>query len=92
MAEVVGQCFGIMETNVYTDPPKYVKGHSIVLVLAYIGLALCNTAGLMLWMGHLNTRKEGVEREFAERGEVYPHLERSLEEEYEYHVSFRYIL
>jgi hypothetical protein len=70
--------------NVYTDPPKYVKGHSIVL--AFTGLALCNMAGLMLWMRYSNKRKERVERELAERSEMHPHVGRSLEEVYDYHV------
>lgn len=90
MAEVVGQCFGIMGTNVYADPPKYIKGHSIVL--AFMVLALCNAAGLIFWMRYSNKKKDRVEREFAERGDVHPHVSRSLEEEYDYHVSFRYIL
>jgi hypothetical protein len=90
MAEVVGQCFGIMVTNAYTDAPRYVKGYSIVL--AFMIFALRNVAGLMLWMGYENRRKERAERKFAERGEMHPHVSKSLEEVYDYHVAFKYIL
>lgn len=33
-----------------------------------------------------------MEREFGVRGEVHPHVGRSLEEVYDYYISFRYIL
>jgi hypothetical protein len=75
---------------VYTDAPRYVKGRSIVL--AFIVFALCNVAGLMLWMGYENRRKERAEKEFAEREEAHPHVGKSLEEVYDYHVAFKYIL
>ena len=90
MAEISGQCFSIMGTHVYTDPPRYIKGHSVVLGLMLF--ALLNAVALLLWMKHLNQKKERVDNEYRERGELHPHLSRSLEEEYDFHQSFRYIL
>ena len=90
LAEISGQCFSIMGTHVYTDPPRYVKGHSVVL--AFMFLALLSTVSLLFWMNHLNRKKDRIESEYQERNELHPHASKSLEEEYDYHISFRYIL
>ena len=90
MAEVFGQSFSIMGTHVYDGPPRYIKGHSVVL--GFLVAAVICTVALMWWMGHENARKESEEREWAGRGEKHPHEGRSLEEEYDFHNGFRYIL
>jgi hypothetical protein len=90
IAEISGQCFSIMGTHVYTDPPRYIKGHSVLLGL--MALAVLNTVGLLLWMNHLNQKKDRLQSEYQERNELHPHESKSLEEEYDYHINFRYIL
>ena len=90
LAEVSGQSFSIMGTHIYDHPPRFIKGHSIVL--AFIVLAILSAIGLVLWMNHTNKKRDEIERDFQERGEVHPHASRSLEEEFDYHISFRYIL
>ena len=90
MAEISGQSFSIMGTHVYTNPPRFIKGHSIVL--AFMVFAVLNATALLFWMNHLNKKKERVDADYRERNEIHPHTSRSLEEEYDYHHSFRYIL
>ena len=81
-----------MATRIYDTPPRYVKGHSIVLalnVLACFSIMFC-----AWWMTYLNKKKDRVEAEYAERGEVHPHLAESLtlEDLQDRHISFRYIV
>lgn len=90
MAEICGQSFSIMGTHVYTDPPRYIQGHSVVL--AFTSFAFLNVAALWLWLRHCNKRKERIEEEYRLQGQVHPHASRSLEEEYDQHQNFRYIL
>jgi hypothetical protein len=90
MAEIFGQSFSIMGTHVYDGPPRYIKGHSIVLAL--LVFAILSTVFLMVWMGRENGRKEREEAECLARGDLHPHASRSLEEEYDFHNAFRYIL
>ena len=90
LAEISGQSFSIMGTHMYTDPPRYVKGHSVVL--AFLVLALLSTVVLLFWMNYLNKEKDRTETEYQERNELHPHSSKSLEDEYDFHVCFRYIL
>ena len=90
LAEISGQCFSIMGTHVYTDPPRYIKGHSVIL--AFMLLALLSTVFLLSWMHRLNQKKDRTESEYQERSELHPHASKSLEEEYDFHIAFRYIL
>jgi hypothetical protein len=90
ISEIVGQCFAIMGSHIYIDPPQYIQGHSILLafeVLALIATILC-----WFWMRHLNKQKDGEARRHAEAHTTDPNLHKSLEEIYDYHPSFRYVL
>jgi len=90
LAEVFGQCFSIMGTHIYDGPPRFIKGHAIVL--GFIVLGIVNTALLIWWMKRENARRDVVETEYRDRGEVHPHASQSLEEVQDFHISFRYIL
>ena len=90
MAEVSGQCFSIMGSHVYTDPPRFIQGHSIILALQC--LALLATIALIFWLRHCNMKKDRIDAEYRERGEIHPDNEKSLEELYDQHQNFRYIL
>lgn len=90
MAEVFGQCFSIMGSNVYNDGPRFIKGHSIVL--GFLLMGMITTTSLYFWMRRLNKKRDHEESEYAARNEIHPHASRSLEEEFDFHVSFRYIL
>lgn len=90
MAEIIGQCFSIMASYVYDTPPRYLKGHGIVL--GFIGMAIISSVCLIIYMARENKRRDRVEADYAARGEVHPDIGKSLEEVYDYHISFRYIL
>lgn len=90
MGEIAGQLFSIMGTHIYNGPPKFTKGHAIVLAFQLFGVL--NAILAMLWMRHLNAKKDKEEAEYLDRGVPHPLADRSLEEEYDFHPSFRYIL
>lgn len=90
MAEIGGQCLSIMGTHVYDNPPRYIKGHSVILGL--LCASLLSVIALMLWMQRCNMEKDRIESEYHERGEQHPHALRSLEQECDQHQFFRYIL
>ena len=88
--EILAQCLSIAGTHIYTDPPRYVKGHSIMLGMIVISLsAAC--ANLSAF-SRANKRKDLIEKEYLERGEVHPHHSKTLEDVQDDHISFRYIL
>jgi hypothetical protein len=91
-AELVGLCFSIMGTRIYTNPPRFVKGHSVVLSLNAVALLSSITAYFV--MSYRNKKKDRIQAEYAVRGELHPHIatNATLEEVYDEHISFRYIL
>ncbi|KAH8805236.1 retrograde regulation protein 2 [Xylogone sp. PMI_703] len=90
MAEIFGQCFSIMGSNIYTGGPRYIKGHSTVL--GFLVMAMISTAALHFWMRHLNKKRDLEEAQYALQNEIHPHASCSLEEVFDFHVSFRHIL
>lgn len=90
LAEVFSQCFSIMGANIYVNGPKYVKGHSVVLAL--LVLAMIVVVVLMVTFQYLNKARDRVLAEYAARDEVHPHANRSLEQEHDFHINFRYTL
>lgn len=90
MAEIGGQCLSIMGTHVYTDPPRYIQGHSVLLAL--MCTALIAVEANIYWMRRCNLKKDRIEHEYCETGEPHPHYKMPLEEVQDQHISFRYIL
>ncbi|KAJ9604883.1 hypothetical protein H2200_010998 [Cladophialophora chaetospira] len=90
MAEIFGQCFSIMGTHVYTNPPRFVKGHAIVLGFLLFGIVCATT--LICLMSYLNKRRAAELERYSSQGELHPDSERSLEEAGDHHLSFQYIL
>jgi hypothetical protein len=90
VTQVVGQCFSIMASHIYTDPPRYLKGHAICL--AFQTVALVSTIALWFWMRYLNKKKDEEAEHHRAYGTTDPKLSLSLEEAYDYHPSFRYVL
>ncbi|EXJ72965.1 uncharacterized protein A1O5_04114 [Cladophialophora psammophila CBS 110553] len=90
MAEVFGQCFSIMGTHVYDHPPRFAKGHSIVLGMLLVAIIMATSN--IFWMRYQNKRKEAEVERYRSSGELHPHFERSLEDEGDQHLAFRYIL
>lgn len=90
LAEIFGQCFSIMGTHIYDGPPRFIKGHAIVL--GFILLGIFNSCVLIWWMKRENARRDAVEQDYRDRGESHPHASMSLEDVQDFHISFRYIL
>lgn len=90
LAEVSGQLFSIMGTHIYVTGPRYVKGHAVVLGI--IALSLVVIVTLMITYSMLNKKRDRILAEYAARGEVHPHANRTLEEEHDFHINFRYTL
>lgn len=90
LAEIVGQCLAIMGASEYIDGPRYIKGHSIVL--AFLVMAAFIAMFLMWWMRVQNVKRDRILADLAERNEIHPHAGKSLEDEFDHHINFRYIL
>lgn len=92
LAEITGLCTSIMGTRIYTEPPRFVKGHSVSLSLNILALLSAVTA--YFWMSYQNKKKDRVQAEYAARCELHPHIatRATLEEVHDDHISFRYIL
>ncbi|KAL7946067.1 MFS general substrate transporter [Trichoderma barbatum] len=89
-AEVVGQCFAILASHIYTDPPRYLKGHAISLSFQILGFF--SALSMWIYMRYLNGKKEEEAAHHQAAGTVHPMSHQSLEEVYDYHPDFRYIL
>lgn len=89
-AEIVGQCFAIMGSHIYTDPPQYIQGHSIVL--AFNLLALASALFCYYYMRRANHKKDKEALEHASAGTTHLDLHKTLEDVQDQHPSFRYIL
>ena len=88
--EILAQVLSIAGTHVYTDPPRYIKGHSIMLGMMIISIsAACIN---MYLFARANKQKDRIEREHLDRGETHLHMGKTLEEVQDDHISFRYIL
>lgn len=92
LCEVFGLTFSIMGTRIYNKPPRFIKGHSVVLALNV--LAVVCIVALYWWMKRQNRIKDRIEQEYAERGETHPHFAQHLmlEDVQDQHISFRYVL
>jgi hypothetical protein len=90
MPEVVGQCFSIMGTHIYDNPPRFVKGHSVILGILVVGII--STSYIWWWMRRQNMLKDQTAQEYADRAEVNPDASKSLEDICDFHPNFRYII
>ncbi len=78
------------DSQVYDGPPRFVKGHAIVLSFLLFGIVCATT--LICLMRYLNKHKEAALQRYSSQGEPHPHREKSLEEAGDHHLNFRYIL
>ncbi|KAK4893997.1 hypothetical protein LTR27_007803 [Elasticomyces elasticus] len=90
IAEVFGACFGIVGSHVYDKPPRFVKGHSVVLGMLAMAFVVVS---IMIWsMRRTNLKRDTELQDYAARHEVHSHSMKTLEDVQDFHVSFRYIL
>jgi hypothetical protein len=90
VAQVFIQCFSILGTKIFDQPPRFFKGHGTV-----IGLLVLTAAGIILkwWiMWRANRTKDAVAAEYVAKGRRLPNADKSLEELNDKHPHFRYLL
>ena len=61
-------------------------------MLALIVVAMSAACVNMYMFAHGNIRRDQIQREYLERGEIHPHNGKTLEEVQDDHISFRYIV
>ncbi|KAK4497119.1 hypothetical protein PRZ48_011569 [Zasmidium cellare] len=91
LSEVFAQAFAIMGIQLYgKGAPRFLTGHSTVL--AFQCLAVVVALAAMAAFKYLNKKRDRALGEYAARGEAHPHVDRTLEDECDWHVNFRYTL
>ncbi|KAJ9610477.1 hypothetical protein H2200_005254 [Cladophialophora chaetospira] len=90
VSQVFTQSYSIISTQIYDNPPRYFKGHGILLgfnVLGAISAATC-----YFLMKRENEKRDQVARDLVARGEQDPDNDKTFEELCDYHPQFRYKL
>ncbi|KAL7915552.1 MFS general substrate transporter [Trichoderma velutinum] len=90
VAEICSNSVAIMGPHVYTNAPRFINGHSIVIGFTCSSIIMASCA--YLYMAAENTRRDKVEQQFRERGETHPDMNQTLEQLCDSHISFRYTL
>lgn len=91
MAEMMSNIFVIVGTNVYKPVNgSYARGNWVSLALMLFSLA--NTLTLMGYYIYANRKRDRILAEYEARGEVHPHANLSLEDVYDNHINFRYVI
>ena len=90
ISQIFIQCYSIISTQVYTNPPRFFKGHGTLLGLNAVGVV----AGLVnyMLMKRENARRDRVALEFERNGQEDPDNHKSYEEICDRHPQFRYAL
>ncbi|KAK5482067.1 hypothetical protein LTR55_006948 [Exophiala xenobiotica] len=90
VAMIFGQGLSMVGAQIYTTPPRFFKGHGILL--AFVVVAMCSTVAARLTMARANKRRDEELREYEQRGEAHPDQAKSYEETCDYHVAFKYTI
>lgn len=90
VAEICSNSVAIMGPHVYTNAPRFIKGHSIVIGFTCSSILMASCA--YLYMAAENKRRNKIEQEFHERGEAHPDMNKTLEQLCDHHIAFRYTL
>lgn len=90
MAQVTGNACGIVGTQVYRDPPRFLAGHGTLL--GSLVLAIGATVTNYLWMKTANRKKEESAMKWRNEGRENPNRNKTYEELLDYHPDFKYIL
>lgn len=84
------QGYSIVATQIYDTPPRFFKGHGILLGLNVVGMVSAYIAYVI--MKRENKRRDQVALEWAARGVQNPDNDKTFEELCDYHPLFRYKL
>ncbi len=90
VAMIFGQGLSMAGAQIYTTPPRFFKGHGILL--GFVVIAMCSTVAARLTMAKANKRRDEELREYEQRGEAHPDQAKSYEETCDYHVAFKYTI
>lgn len=90
VSQVFTQGYSIISTQIYDSPPRYFKGHGVLLGFNVLGTASAMIAYFM--MKRENKRRDRVAFDFASRGEQDPDNLKTFEDLCDYHPRFRYKL
>jgi MFS family permease len=90
VAQVFTQSYSIVATQIYDNPPRYFKGHSVLLALNLIGAV--SAAASYFLMKRENKRRDQVAEEYMSRGQQDPDNVRTFEELCDSHPQWRYKL
>lgn len=90
MAQVTGNVCGIIGTQVYRNPPRFLVGHGTLL--GSLILAMGATVANYLWMRRANKRKEETANKWRGNRRENPNSHKTFEELLDYHPDFKYIL
>jgi hypothetical protein len=88
IAQMFIQCWSILGTEVYTKPPRFFKGHGVLLGIYFVGFV--STIILYFWLKKMNRERDAAAEQRKLNGEPEP--EGTYEELYDYHPNWRYIL
>jgi MFS family permease len=88
--QVFIQCYSIISTQIYDNPPRYFKGHGVLLAFNVLGVVAAVINYFL--MKRENAKRNHIAEEYAARGEEHPDLDKTFEEVCDYHPSFRYKL
>ncbi len=88
ISQIFIQCYSIISTQIYTEPPRYFKGHGTLLGLNAVGVG---AALLNYWiMTRENSRRDKTADEYERNGQVDPNSAKDFEEICDRHPDFRY--
>lgn len=89
ITQILCQAFSVMVSKIYDKPPRFFKGHGVLLGLTV--LTIGNLILLTYLMKRHNHKKDIIEAEWESRGETNPDESKSLEELCDDHPSYRYL-
>lgn len=90
VAQVFTQCYSIISTQIYDKPPRYFKGHGILLGLTVIGTVSAGICYVM--MKTENEKRDRIAQDWISREEQDPDNAKTFEDLCDYHPQFRYKL
>lgn len=90
ITQIFIQCYSILSTQVYDQPPRFFKGHGILLGLNALGAVSLVITYFMLKKE--NAKRDRLAEEMRVAGRQIPGREKSFEELCDYHPAFRYQL
>ncbi|KAF2173687.1 hypothetical protein M409DRAFT_61982 [Zasmidium cellare ATCC 36951] len=90
VTQIFIQCYSIIATQVYTSPPRYLKGHGVLVGLNFVAVVAIAIKSIL--MKRSNAQRDAADQRFQEEGTADPEMVKSLEELCDYHPSFRYVL